>query len=91
MLSSGICHASLVFLYTDEPLDDVYTKKIQGTSGTFHGISRESIANYFIPCLNLRKIYGNFKHFGKSSEISGNFQKHFGNSSNPFLRSLNDL
>ena len=28
--------------------------------------------NYFIPCLNLRKTYGNF---GKSSEISANFRK----------------
>ena len=49
----------------------MYTKKIQVTSGMFHGIPRESIA-YFIPCLNLRKTYGNF---GKSSEISANFRK----------------
>ena len=28
--------------------------------------------NYFIPCLNLQKIYGNF---GKSSDISVNFRK----------------
>ena len=32
----------------------------------------KALHNYFIPCLNLRKIYGNF---GKSSEISANFRK----------------
>ena len=32
----------------------------------------KSLHNYFIPCLNLRKTYGNF---GKSSEISANFRK----------------
>ena len=32
----------------------------------------EALHNFFIPCLNLRKTYGNFR---KSSEISGNFRK----------------
>ena len=32
----------------------------------------KALHNYFIPCLNLRKTYGNF---GKSSEISVNFRK----------------
>ena len=32
----------------------------------------KALHNYFIPCLNLRKTYGNF---GKSSEISANFLK----------------
>ena len=32
----------------------------------------KALHNYFIPCLNLRKTYGNF---GKTSEISANFQK----------------
>ena len=36
-------------------------------------VSHEKVLhNYFIPCLNLRKTYGNF---GKSSEISANFRK----------------
>ena len=36
-------------------------------------VSREkALHNYFIPCLNLRKTYGNF---GKTSEISANFRK----------------
>ena len=39
----------------------------------FSTVSHEkALHNYFIPCLNLRKIYGNF---GKSSEISANFRK----------------
>ena len=32
----------------------------------------KALHNYFIPCLNLRKAYGNF---GKSSEISAIFRK----------------
>ena len=69
----GICHASLVF--------SVYTRafrwvcirrkyKWQVASST---VSHEkALCNYFIPCLSLRKTYGNF---GKSSEISVNFWK----------------
>ena len=33
---------------------------------------KKALHNYFIPCLNLRKTYGNF---GKSSEISAKFRK----------------
>ena len=48
----------------------VHTKKIQVACST---VSYEkALHNYFIPCLNLRKIYGNF---GKVSEISANFRK----------------
>ena len=47
----------------------------------------KALHNYFIPCLKFQKTYGNFR---KSSEISVN-SKNFGNTSNPFLRSLNDL
>ena len=32
----------------------------------------KALHNYFIPCINLRKTYGNF---GKSSEVSANFLK----------------
>ena len=47
-----------------------YTKKIQVAFST---VSHEkALHNYFIPCLDLRKTYGNF---GKSSEISANFRK----------------
>ena len=47
----------------------------------------KALHNYFIPCLKFQKTYGNFR---KSSEISVN-SENFGNTSNPFLRSLNDL
>ena len=39
------------------------------SSTVFH---KKALYNYFIPCLSLRKTYGSF---GKSSEISTNFQK----------------
>ena len=40
----------------------------------FHNIPqvKKALHNYFIPCLNLRKTYGNF---GKSLQISANLQK----------------
>ena len=39
----------------------------------FSTVSHEkALHNYFIPCLDLQKTYGNF---GKSSEISANFRK----------------
>ena len=75
----------LYFPYTHEPLlvgECVYQ---ENTSDMWHSstVSHEkALHNYFIPCLNLRKTYGNF---GKGSEIS------FGYASNPFLRSLNNL
>ena len=52
----------------------MYAKKIQVTC-KWHvpPVSlKKALHNYFIPCLNLRKTYGNF---GKSSEISANFRK----------------
>ena len=69
--------------YTHEPLGECVYE--ENTSST---VSHEkALHNYFIPCLNLRKTYGNF---GKSSEISANFRK-FRKRFKPFLRSLNDL
>ena len=51
----------------------VCIRKIQVTRGIFHGICHsKALHNYSIPCLNLRKTYGNF---GKSSEISAIFRK----------------
>ena len=47
----------------------------------------KALHNYFIPCLNLQKTYGNLGRARKSQRIS----KNFGNTSNPFLSSLNDL
>ena len=47
----------------------------------------KALHNYFIPCLNLWKTYGNF---GKSSEISAHFRK-LRKRFKPVLRSLNDL
>ena len=63
----------LYFLYTHEPLGECVYK--ENTSDTWHvsTVSHEkALHNYFIPCLNLWKTYGNF---GKSSETSVNFQK----------------
>ena len=52
-----------------EPLGECVYEEIQVTTGMFH---EKALHNYFIPCLNLLKNYGNF---GKSSEISANFRK----------------
>ena len=56
----------------------------------FHNIPRGSIANYFIPCLNLRKIYGKspktsetlqtvFEEFFQILKIFGKPSEVFGN------------
>ena len=64
----------LYFPCTHEPLGSCVYK--ENTSDKWHvprTVSNEkALHNYFIPCLNLRKTYGNF---GKSSEISAIFQK----------------
>ena len=48
----------LYFPYTHEPLGEC--------------VYEENTSDYFIPCLNLWKTYGNV---GKSSEISANIRK----------------
>ena len=48
----------LYFPYTHEPLGEC--------------VYEENTSDYFIPCLNIRKTYGNFV---KSSEIFANFRK----------------
>ena len=85
----GICHESLVFsVYTRAFLSRVcLRRKYKWQVACFTVSHEKALHNYFIPCLSLRKTYGNF---GKSSEISANFRK-LGNASNLFLRSLNDL
>ena len=42
----------------------------------------KALHNYFIPCLYLRKTYGNFT---KNTEISLGISENFGNASNSFL------
>ena len=46
--------------------------KIQVTSGMFHGIPEKALLYYFIPYLNRRETYVNFR---KSSEISVIFRE----------------
>ena len=63
----------LYFPYTHEPLGECVYE--ENTSDKWHVRrypTRKHCNNYFIPCLNLRKTYGNF---GKSSEISAIFRK----------------
>ena len=51
MVYDGISHESLYFLGIHTGLNArVYTEEIQVTRGIFHGIPRESVANYFVPC-----------------------------------------
>ena len=63
----GICHASLVFsVYTRAFRQAiVYTKKIRVTSGIFHGIPWESIAQLLYP---MPKSSENLREFPKISE-----------------------
>ena len=49
-----------------------YTRKYKWQVACSTVSHEKALHNYFIPCLNLRKTYGNF---GKSSEISANFRK----------------
>ena len=65
----GTCHASLVFsVYTRVCIRRIYIWQVACST-----VSHEkTLHNYFNPCLNLRKSYGNF---GKSSEISVNIRK----------------
>ena len=73
MLSSGICHTSLYFLYTHEPLSECVYEESTSDKWQCSTVShKKALHNYFIPCLNLRKTYGNFR---KSLEISQNFRK----------------
>ena len=61
----------------------------------------KALHNYFIPCLNLRKTYGNFgkssensanfRKLRKCSEIFGNFRKTFGNGSKVIFRCFYDF
>ena len=92
MLSSGIPwnmpRVTCIFRIHTSLLASVYKKKIQVKSVMFHGIPRESIAQLLYP---MPKSSENLRKF---SEELGNLQeisKNFGNASNPFLRSLNDL
>ena len=69
----GICHASLVFSVYTPTFRRVCIRRKYKWQVAFSTVSHEkALHNYFIPCLNLRKTYGNF---GKSSEISANFRK----------------
>ena len=67
----GICHAPLVF-------------SIQVACSTVspRGSYEKALHNYFISCLYLWKIYGNFL---KSAKISG-ISENFGNASKPSLK-----
>ena len=70
---SGICHASLVFSVYTRAFRRVCVRRKYKLQVAFSTVSHEeALHNYFIPCLDLRKTYGNF---GKSSEISANFRK----------------
>ena len=80
----GICHASLVFFVYTRAFRRVCIRRKYKWQVACSTVSHEkALHNYFIPCLNLRKVYGLFWE----ERISENF----GNASNPFLRSLNDL
>ena len=69
----GICHASLVFSVYTRAFRRVCIQRKYKWQVACSTVSHEkALHNYFIPCLNLRKTYGNF---GKSSEISANFRK----------------
>ena len=69
----GICHASLVFSVYTRSFRRVCIRRKYKWQVACSTVSHEkSLQNYFIPCLNLRKTYGNV---GKSSEISANFRK----------------
>ena len=70
----GICHASLVFSVYTRTFRRVRIQKKYKWQVACSTVSHEkALHNYFIPCLNRRKTYGNF---GKSSElIFANFQK----------------
>ena len=69
----GICHASLVFSVYTRAFRRVCIRRKYKWQVACSTVSHEkALHNYFIPCLNLRKTYGNF---GKSSEISANFRK----------------
>ena len=69
----GICHASLVFSVYTRAFRRVCIRKKYKWQVACSTVSHDkALHNYFIPCLNLRKTYGNF---GKTSEISVNFRK----------------
>ena len=69
----GICHASLVFSAYTRAFRRVCIRRKYKWQVACSTVSHEkALHNCFIPCLNLRKTYGNF---GKSSEISLNFRK----------------
>ena len=69
----GICHASLVFSVYTRAFRRVCIRRKYTWQVACSTVSHEkALHNYFIPCLNVRKTYGNF---GKNSEISANFRK----------------
>ena len=69
----GICHASLVFSVYIRAFRRVCIRRKYKWQVVCSAVSHEkALHNYFIPCLNLRKTYGNF---WKSSKISANFRK----------------
>ena len=69
----GICHASLVFsVYTRAFRRVCIRRKFKWQVACSTVSLEKALHNYFIPCLSLRKTYGNF---GKSSVISANFRK----------------
>ena len=69
----GICHASLAFSVYTRAFRRVSIRRKYKWQVACSTVSHEKAwHNYFIPCLNLQKTYGNF---GKSSEISANFRK----------------
>ena len=69
----GICHVSLVFSVYTQAFRWVCIRRKYKWHVACSTVSHEkALHNYFIPCLNLRRTYGNFR---KSSEISSNFRK----------------
>ena len=69
----GIYHLSLVFSVYTRAFRRVCIRRKYKWHVPFSMVSHEKpLHNYFIPCLDLRKTYGDF---GKSSETSSNFRK----------------
>ena len=69
----GICHASLVFFVYIPVLRRMCIRRKKKRQVACSTVSHEkALHNYFSPCLNLQKSYGNFR---KSSAISRNFRK----------------
>ena len=62
----GICHASLVFsVYTRAFRRMCIRRKYKWQVACSTVSHEKALHNYFIPCLNLRKIHGNFRKLRK--------------------------